>query len=236
MVNKVIEWWHFYSKIWFTTDAKKWWQITEELCNLEPSAQSMLFIDDVHEKNFVENPTVIPVHINLEYLIWVVSKKCKQLIPEINETSATLGKTPFSLSPNYIVLESEMKEYTDEIIRILSNLPWKKRAKFKEWVWNFCSNIKLTDGEGEPTCVWFDVWLTLLKQRMWFSSGVNVLPSQYKEQQEKVRKIIEKIIPEFDLKMVSSDEFISPKQVRKIHTIHQWKEIIFPNTGYAEAY
>lgn len=197
MKKIVVEWGHFYMSEWFSTESLKWWELAQQLCSGINSAETMLFIDDINERNFTKKINLLELNIDVSYLLSGITEKCRKIIENINLTS--WHKCDYILSPNHIVLESEMKCYTEIVMDILSKLPKKRRLRINEWKWCFCSNIKIANEDWIPTCVWYDLWLTYLKEQMWFSWAINVLPFDYNEQQEYLNRLYSKVNSSFDL-------------------------------------
>lgn len=131
----------------------------------------------------------------------VLSEEALWIIEQVNQNSrVTLDVPIIELSPDFIVLESQMREYAIRTIEILEWLSRKKRYKFREWKWWFCSEQKLLDAHGVPTCIGYDVWLTYFKDTvLWFDWWVNVLSKVYEGQQEGVTRVYNKINPDFKL-------------------------------------
>lgn len=198
-MKTIVEGWHFYAKEWFLPESKTWWSITEKMSQ-EDGNESMLFIDDVHDKSPVLVTDIIPVHIDTSRLVSNPTELCMDIISLVNKNdNASIDVEPFQLLPEHIVLESEMKQHTDRVTELLEWLPRKKRIRHRDWKWSFCSNAKVLYPNGDPTCIWFDLGLTFLKQEMWFDRTFNVLPEIYKEQQAFLKRIYQKIDPNFSI-------------------------------------
>lgn len=198
-MKQVVEGGHFYLTEGFNPKCKEGWKITESLCR-ENGNESMLFIDDVHEESMHASNEILPIHITATELRSSISDKTEKLIDQINQNDfVSQDSEVITLSPNHILLESEMLEYTLDVIEILKDLPRRKRIRFRDGKWAFCSNVKVLHPDGTPTCVWFDLWLTLLKQKQWFEAALNVLPATYYPQQAAVSRIYQKVDPNFPI-------------------------------------
>jgi len=160
----------------------------------------LLFIDDVHPESR-EATHIVPVSIETHQAQHTLSRDTLELIEHVNRNMhVTLDSPVTTVSPEYIVLESEMTEFTMRVIEILTGLSRKKRYKFREGVWWFCSEQKLLDNLWVPTCIWYDVGLTYFKDTvLWFESGVNILSNVYKEQQAGVKRVYQKVNPDFEM-------------------------------------
>lgn len=163
----------------------------------------MLFIDDVHPKSR-EATDIVPVQISYEKIIYAVSDKCQNIVEKANNNSyVTLDQEVIFVQPEYIILESEMWEYAQQIVEILQGLPRRKRYKFREWKWGFCSNQKNIDNANTPTCIGYDLGLTYFKDKILKHTwGINILSSVYEEQQDGVKKIYQKVNPDFYLEQI----------------------------------
>jgi len=193
-MKKIIEGGHFYISEGFSEESRKWWQITQQLCN-DFGSDAMLFIDDVHKRDNSENQ--VPFHIDTTGLLSDISDKCSDIINKFNHWSQ---ENKFLLQPDHIILESEMSDYLNEVIIILSGLSKKKRYQNRDNKWGFCSNIKILDAQGTPSCVWYDLWLTYFKDKiLGYTSAINVLSEDYISQQSAVNRIYQKVNPDFEL-------------------------------------
>jgi len=201
-MRKIIEWGHFYASEGFSTESKQGWEIADQMSQKNGN-ESMVFIDDIHEKSFSEDLIIIPVHIDTSYLQWNISDKAHHIIEETNKNpQVTIDQVATTIIPNHILLESEMTKYTEQAIELLRNLPRRKKVRFRDGKWAFCSNIKIIHPDSTPTCVWYDLWLTLFKQQSWFDEVINVLPSSYEEQQASLKRIYKKIDPNFPITQI----------------------------------
>ncbi len=196
-ITTIVEAGHFYAQEGFSETSKQGWELGKE-CNWT----SMLFIDDVHpesNKIYENDKKIIPVHIDLSKIIWNISEETISVIEKVNKNNFVNVDSPiYELQPEVIILEWEMKIYSEKVLEVLENLSRKKRARINE-KWTFCSNIKIFDSEGTPTCVWYDLWLTYLKEKkLWATEAINILPLNYEEQQENVHRIYKKVNPNFN--------------------------------------
>ena len=196
----IIEWGHFYSNIWMTNDAWKWWD-TIKTFKKEKDA-SMLFIDDVHkESQFEIWKWIIPIKIDFSGVINELSDYAKDIITEINKNlKVTIDQEEKIIKPDYLYFEWDMKEYTEKILDILFQLSRKKCARKKENWEIFCSGWKIIQSYWTPTCTWYDLWLTYLKDKeLWFNNAINILPKEYEWMQDLLNKIYKKINSDFSL-------------------------------------
>ncbi len=134
--------------------------------------KNMLFIDDFHD--------------------W-------DCVPEQEKKLPTVKFTP---EADFFVLESELQEEAQEVLERLKSLSKRKKAKQdKTGKWH-CSGFPLTDESGTPNCVLLDAGLTLHKRELGFKRGINILPKHYQDEQERLFRIINKVIPDFYLKVI----------------------------------
>ncbi len=160
----------------------------------------LLFIDDVHPES-QEATDIVPVNIDWSATPKKLSEDTLWIIEIVNmNNQVTLDRPTLHITPDFIILESEMTKYTRQVIEILSWLPRKKRYKFREWFWWFCGEQKILHSLWTPTCIGYDVGLTYFKDTiLWFDSWVNVLSKVYHEQQLWVNRVYQKVNPNFDL-------------------------------------
>ena len=194
--GQIIEAGHFYAKEWFSkesADSRAIW--VSRFAN-----PKLLFIDDVHPRSR-EATDILPVCIQCHTLRGTISQEAMYIIETANgNNQVTLDIPTVYISPEYIVLESEMLQYTMKAIEILEWLSRKKWYKFREGRGGFCSNQKLLDSTCVPTCIGYDVWLTYFKdQILWYNACINILSEVYREQQEAVKRVFHKLNPEFML-------------------------------------
>jgi len=202
IMETIVEWGHFYLQEWFSTESKEWWELTNKLSKVNWN-ESMLFIDDIHEVSFSDKLSIIPVKIDLSKLTTSISEKAYYIIEQVNINNwVEIDINETIIDPNHILLESEMSDYTNKVIDILHKLPKRKKVRFRNWKWWFCSNIKVIHANSTPTCVWYDLWLTLLKEELWFKKAINVLPISYEEQQACLKRIYKKVNPEFSIEQI----------------------------------
>jgi len=198
-MKRVIEGGHFYSSEWFAQESEKWWEITQSLCQNNGN-ESMLFIDDVHDESMHDSTVILPIHIDCSQLRWEISEQAQIVIDQANKNdNANTDSQVIILQPHHIYLESDMYAYTLDVIDILDSLPRRKRTRYSDWKWAFCSNVKILHADGTPTCVGYDLWLTHLKRQRWFKEALNILPASYYEQQVAVKRIYRKIDPDFSI-------------------------------------
>lgn len=164
------------------------------------SSSTLLFIDDVHPES-QEATGIVPVEISTWWLSADITEKCREVIEYTNRNSfVTLDREKTLVEPSYIVLESEVQEYTMMVIDILSWLSRKKRYNFREGIGGFCSNQKLLDAYENPTCIGYDLGLTYFKDKvLGYASGVNILSDVYHDQQDGVTRVYRKVNPDFTL-------------------------------------
>ncbi len=108
----------------------------------------------------------------------------------------------FMPKPDYTVLESSVALEAKEALCMLYALPKKKRPVEGGDGTVFCSGAPLVSAEGAYLCTLLDVGLTLRKSRLGFNYGVNILPDFYQAQQQPVLRLVQKILPEFNLRVV----------------------------------
>ncbi|MCC6448126.1 MAG: hypothetical protein IT215_05510 [Chitinophagaceae bacterium] len=102
---------------------------------------------------------------------------------------------------DHFLLESTLLERAETVLSMLkSEVGNKVKCSKRDEV--FCSGIKLMKEGRVPTCVLLDVALTLYKQELGFNKGLNILPYFYESEQLILKKIISKIMPNFELKNV----------------------------------
>lgn len=196
---KIIEAGHFYSQQWVSREATKWWWIWEWM--KRDWDMSMLLIDDIHmsDPHISWDTDICPVNILMPQ--GQISDGAGDIIAGVNKNSNVTVDAPATIwKPDKIILESEMRPYSEQIVDILSWLSRKKKARFREWHGTFCSDKKILDADWNPTCIWYDLWLTLLKEELWFNNILNILPEGYWTQQNAVNRIYSKINPEINIK------------------------------------
>lgn len=132
--------------------------------------QTLLFIDDIHS------------------------------LEDVNEQERDLPRVPFDPKPDFLLKESELFDDAFAALEILKTLTKRKKARrskrTNKW---YCSNIALTDSNGEPTCTLLDVGLSMRKLHMGFSVAVNILPDFYEDQQKGVFRLVQKIIRKLEI-------------------------------------
>lgn len=137
--------------------------------------QTILFIDDVHT---LEN---------------------------MSEEERRSSNVSFNPEPDYFVAERDILKESLIILEILKNLPKKHRCRFNSNGRWFCSGFPITGENGFPNCILLDAGLTLRKNNLGFSRGINILPYFYQDQQKKLLRIIKKSIPNFLLEVILFD-------------------------------
>lgn len=110
------------------------------------------------------------------------------------------------IQPDYIVMESAVNDEAWEVLNRLKRLPKKKGPKQSDNGQWFCSGSSITDSSGNPLCSLLDAGLTLHKQRLGFTSGINILPFFYENQQKHLLHLVKKAIPDFTLTVILFDE------------------------------
>lgn len=106
-----------------------------------------------------------------------------------------------NFTADYIILESNVRKEAFEVLHRLQQLSGKKGVKENKGKY-FCSGIPLTDTDGNPLCSLLDAGLTLVKYRLGVAKAINVLPYYYENQQRNLHKLVQKGIPEVDLKTI----------------------------------
>jgi len=137
---------------------------------------SMLFVDDVHPIGDV----------------WVEERS----MPVIY----------FDPAPDHIIRESEVVPEAAEYLDLLRGLSKKHRATRQDGKPWFCSGFPITDKNEQPLCVLLDAGLTLRKYKLGFRSGTNILPWYYRDEQCRLRRLVEKVLPDFSLHIVLFDQ------------------------------
>lgn len=112
---------------------------------------------------------------------------------------------PFSPSPNHSVLESAMVQTALDVLTELKGLPKKKAARQSPMGSWFVSGFPITKADGAPLCVLLDAALTVTKRNLGYTAGVNILPFHYAPQQAQVNRVLQKILPEFQLQSLYFD-------------------------------
>lgn len=141
----------------------------------DPDDKTVLFVDDVHQYH------------------------------EVPEAEKELVVTnSFNPPADYHFLESAVEPEALEVLEALKTLPNSKRARVKDGIWH-CAGVRLTHKDGQPLCVLLDAGLTLVKHRLGFTEGINILPAHYQGEQERLRRLIRRAIPGFNLKVVLFD-------------------------------
>ena len=128
-------------------------------------------------------------------------------IADVSPLEVSLENVDFHPEPDFVVEEAAMAPLGLLILERLKKLPGRKRAKKtngnRKW---YCSGFPITNGDGKPTCVLLDAGLTLFKKELGFSEGVNILPYFYAEQQKQLLRLIEKAMPDFQLRVILYDQ------------------------------
>lgn len=160
---------HYYTSKGPTEWSAIGWKIMQEI-KKNRGDSSMLFIDDIHP------------------------------IETLHPDEQTAPLIDFNPDPTFIVLESAMKRLALDVLQELKGLSKRKKAKQskKSGSW-FLSTFPLTDPEGRPLCVLLDAALSVYKNQLGFEQTVNLLPSHYYGQQANLKKILSRILPEFNL-------------------------------------
>ncbi len=141
----------------------------------QPNDSLMLFIDDVHP------------------------------IDDVSAHEVSLPTVELDVSPDFTFMESDVANEAFHFLNLLKDVtPRKKKAKLEHGSW-YCSGFPLTDAEGNPLCVLLDAGLTLRKHNLGFKNGVNVLPKFYEEEQYRLKRLLRKVLPEFDLSVILFD-------------------------------
>ena len=125
-------------------------------------------------------------------------------IQDVHPQERELPTQAFSPVADFTILESDMTEHAFAALDMLTKLPRKKRARKKEKQW-FCSGFPITNMNGHPLCVLLDAGLTLKKNKLHYTSGINILPYYYEDQQTKLLRLIKKIIPNFHIQVILYD-------------------------------
>lgn len=107
--------------------------------------------------------------------------------------------------PTHVVAESQMQVYSEPILETLAALPKRKRARRVRSGW-LCSGHQLMTGDGRPTCLLLDLGLTWYKRSLGYRTAVNIVPEFYEEQQRKLLRLVEKAMPDFDLRVILHDK------------------------------
>ncbi|MBT4209663.1 MAG: hypothetical protein HOE19_01985 [Candidatus Komeilibacteria bacterium] len=125
-------------------------------------------------------------------------------VEQMSVQEKTLSTEPFNPSVDLFVYESELCSYGKDALQKLASLSKKKKARKNgngKW---FCSGIPLTNEMGLPLCILYDVGLTLFKSAR-ADKAINILPYFYEEEQRNLIRIIQKILPEFSIKVILFD-------------------------------
>jgi hypothetical protein len=146
--------------------------------------KTMLFIDNVHNKF-----EMFDQERNIED------------IPTDNKM--TFAKA-FHRGFDFIIKESELLDDVDRIFDFIKRFGKVKHSKTGKYF----SGIKLFHANNYPTCVMLDVCLTFRKRGLGYSHLINILPEFYLPQQQQLKKIISRILPEikFEVLLFSSEE------------------------------
>lgn len=140
-------------------------KIAENLKHQYGKVETMLFLDDVHSIN------------------------------EVSPYEVDHPVVPLQFNADHVVYESEMIEPALQLLEVLKELPKKRRARPDSEGRYYISGFPVTNKFGKPLCVLLDAALTLKKYEMGFKRTINILPFYYKEQQENLFRILNKIMP-----------------------------------------
>jgi hypothetical protein len=167
---------HFYRAKGPTIWSAAGWNVMK---GLAPATDArMLFIDDVHGMN------------------------------DVSDWERQLDVVEFSPDPEptHVFNESDALDGGHRALSYLRSkkLPRTKRAREykKQWI---CSGLSLTNKDGIPLCLMYDLGLTWMKWEMGFSKGINVLPHFYENQQRGLLRLVKKALPEFHLRVILHD-------------------------------
>jgi len=144
---------------------------------------TLLFLDNVHDLNDVH-----PEEVHLDVV-------------------------EFDPEADFVVNEGDVVAEAKEVLDRLLGLSRRRRAARNGNGKYFCSGVPLTDEDGNPNCLLLDAGLTLKKQQLGFSSGVNILPIFYEEEQRSLLRIVDKAIPDFGLHVVLYDVHGQPTKL-----------------------
>lgn len=174
-MRRIIEAGHYYAAKGPTQWSVRGWEILERVATSDD--QTMIFIDDVHA------------------------------LDEMSDFEREEPPRFFTPNAHYCVKESSTEAPARESLEMLKVLPVKRSRARKQnggEAW-YCSGGALTNSQGVPLCVLYDTGLTLLKSRLGFCQGINILPIQYRTEQEHLLRIIKKILPDFSLTIILFD-------------------------------
>ncbi len=110
----------------------------------------------------------------------------------------------FAPIADFRIQESWLVDESWRALDRLKRLSRTKRARWSRGAW-YCSGARLTTVSGAPTCVLYDLGLTIYKLNQGFRSGINILPEFWEPQQRRVVRLITKAVPEFSLEVVLYD-------------------------------
>ncbi|MBU0660723.1 hypothetical protein KKG22_00920 [Patescibacteria group bacterium] len=125
-------------------------------------------------------------------------------ISDVHAQEQLLQTMPFTPSADITILESDMMESALQSLYALQQLSKRKKARRKNKQW-FCSGFPITNQQETPLCVLLDTALTQKKHSLGYSSGINILPYYYEPGQHALRRLIAKLIPEFQLEIILYD-------------------------------
>ncbi|MBU6323187.1 hypothetical protein KGQ55_00685 [Patescibacteria group bacterium] len=158
--------------------ATEWSRVGWELLErlAHPEAARLLFIDDVHE------------------------------LDEVGTHERDNPRIDFNPSSTHTVMESEVLDDAYEVLEPLMRLPKRKRVRYSanKKTWR-CSGHLLIRDDSIPTCLFYDLGLTVRKCLLGYRSAVNILPKAYELQQRRLRKVVNKALPGFGLTVILHD-------------------------------
>lgn len=172
----VLEAGHYYEAKGPTAWSSKGWDILSSLAR--PQDARLLFVDDVHPlKDVSDYERDLPVIF--------------------------FEPTP---GPTHLVTESSVLPDAYMALERLKGLSRRKRARItgSSKVMR-CSGHALINGDGTPLCLFYDLGLTWQKYHLGYRRGLNILPTSYALEQQRLLKIVRKALPDFHLDVVLYD-------------------------------
>jgi hypothetical protein len=179
--GRLIEAGHYYAAHGPTIWAVRGWRHLEVMSQSDD--RSMLFVDNLHG------------------------------IEDVPEEEKGLDILTFSPRADYRALElsGEINDAAEEVFHLLQTPGEQKRVKIRRrrsdqaWMLNGQIGMVLKWPDGQPTCVLLDAGLSLYKRRLGFTRGVNILPAHYAGEQDKLLRLVELVIPDFQLDVMLFD-------------------------------
>ncbi len=125
---------------------------------------------------------------------------------DVHERERDLERIEFDPrpEPTHLAVESAMLSHAHAALGVLDRLPKRQRPRISSGALH-CSGYPLISRNGRPLCLLYDLGLTWHKREMGFASVVNVVPEFYVSEQRGLIRLVEKAMPDLDLRVITHD-------------------------------